>query len=77
MARGKYFTLEVPVNPQNDRVYGKGKKSDIPDKNLLCSTKKMSKKVMVSTAILLYCVIKPFFVDDNGIEVNKKAIVDI
>ena len=32
---------------------------------------------MVSTAILLYCVIKPFFVDNNGIEVNKKAIVDI
>ena len=44
-------TLEAPVNLQNDRVYGKEKKSDILDENLLNSTNKMSKKVMVSTAI--------------------------
>ena len=35
---GKDFTLEVTVNLQNDRVYAKGKKTDIPDENVLSST---------------------------------------
>ena len=30
---GKDFTFDVPDNLQNDRVYGKGKKSDVPDEN--------------------------------------------
>ena len=47
----KDFTLEVPVNLQNNRVYGKGKKPDILNENLLSSTKKMSKQVMISAAI--------------------------
>ena len=34
----KDFTLEVPVNLQNDCVYSKGKKSDITGENLLSST---------------------------------------
>ena len=66
------FTLEVPVNLQNDHVYAKGKKSDIPDESLLSSTNKMSRKVMVSAAILWYGVTKPFFVNKNGIKVNKE-----
>ena len=48
------LTREVPVNLWNDLVYGKGKKSDIPDENLLSSTNKMSKKVMVSAMISWY-----------------------
>ena len=56
----KDFALEVLVNLLNDRVYGKGKKSDITDENLLISTNKMSKKVMVSAAISWYDVAKPF-----------------
>ena len=47
----KDFTLEVPANLQNDRVYGKEKKSDISDKNLLSSTNKMPKIFMESAAI--------------------------
>ena len=31
----KDFTLDVPVNLQNDRVYGKEKEYDVPDENLL------------------------------------------
>ena len=31
----KYFTLDVPVNLQNDRAYGKGKNSDVPDEILV------------------------------------------
>ena len=68
----KDFTLEVPVNLQNNCVYGKRKISDIPDENLLCSTNKMSKKVIVSVAIFRYGVTKPFFVNNNGIKVNKE-----
>ena len=49
-----YLTCEVPVNLQNDRMYGKGKKSGIPDENLLSLTNKMSKKVMVSASISWY-----------------------
>ena len=48
----KDFTLEVPVNLQNDHIYGEGKKSHISDENLLSWMSKMSKKVMVSAAIL-------------------------
>ena len=68
----KDFTLDVPVNLQNDRVYGKGKKSDVPDENLFASTNKMSRKVMVSAAISWYGATKPFFVNENGIKVNKE-----
>ena len=67
----KDFTLDVPVNLRNDWVYGKGKKSDVPDENLFASMK-MSRKVMVSTAISWYSTTKPFFVNENGIKVNKE-----
>ena len=69
----KYFTLEVPVNLQNDRLYDKGKKSNIPDEHLLSSTNKMSKQVMLSAAISWYGVTKIFFVNNNGIKVNKES----
>ena len=68
----KDFILDVPVNLLNDCVYGKGKKSDIPDEYLLSSTNKMSKKVIVSAVISWYGVTKPFFVNNNGIKVNKE-----
>ena len=68
----KDFTPEVPVNLQNDCVYGKGKKSEIPDENLLSLTNKMSKKFILSTAILWYGVTKPFLVNNNDIKVNKR-----
>ena len=35
----KDFPLHVPVNTQNDRVYHRGKKSEVPDSNLLKETK--------------------------------------
>ena len=57
----KDFTLAVPVNFHNDRVYDEGKKSDMPDKNLLSSTNKTFKKVMVSTAVSWYGATKLFF----------------
>ena len=68
----KDFTLDVPVNLKNDRGYGKGKKSDVPDENLFASTNKMSRKVMLSAAISWYGATKPFFVNEYGIKVNKE-----
>ena len=50
----------------------KEKKSDDPDENLLASTNKMSRKVMVSAAISWYGATKPFFVNENGIKVNTE-----
>ena len=73
----KDFTLEVPVNLQNDRVYGKGKKSDILDKNLLSSTNKTSKKVVVFAAISWYDVTKPFLYVTMVTKLTKKIIANI
>ena len=58
---GKGFNIEAPVNLQNNRVYDKRKKSDIPDENLLSLIKNMATKVMVFTEISWYGVTKPFF----------------
>ena len=68
----KDFTIDVPANLQNDRVHRKGKKSDVPDENLIQSTNKMSRKVMLSAAISWYGATKPVFVNENGIKVNKE-----
>ena len=67
----KDFILDNPVNLQNDRVYGKVKKSDVPDENLFASTNKVSRKVIVSAAISCYGATKPLFVNENGIKVNR------
>ena len=66
----KDFPLDVPVNTQNDRVYYKGKKSDVPSKNLDKATKRMSRKVMVSAGLCYHGATKPFFVNDKGLKVN-------
>ena len=66
----KDFPLEVPLNRQNNRVYYKGLKRDIPAKNLFFQTKKMCKKVMVSAALTWQGATKPFFVNKKGIKVN-------
>ena len=73
----KDFILEILVNLQNDGVYGKEKETDIPDENLLSSTKKMSKKFTVSTSISWHGLIKPFFVSKMVSKLTKKTIADI
>ena len=50
----------------------KEKKSDVPNENLFVSVNKMSRKVLVSTAISWYGATKPFFVNENGTKVNKE-----
>ncbi len=48
----KLFTLETPLNPQNDRVYAKEqKKKDVPEERLIRERSHFSKKVMVSVGV--------------------------
>ena len=67
----KDFTLDIPY--KMTRYMGKGKKSDVPDENLFFSTNKISRKVMISAAISWYGTIKPFFVNESGLKVNKEG----
>ena len=68
----KDFTLEVPLNHQNSRVYGKNQKGGISDDRLFHNTNRQSKKVMVSAYITWYSATKPFFVNNKGLKVNAK-----
>ena len=65
----KYFTLGVTVNLQDDD--GEEKKSDIFHENQFSLTKRMFQKVIVSAAISWYGVTKPFFINKNGVKINR------
>jgi len=69
----KDFTLEVPTNAQNNRVYGKGGKKDVPDDNLFHHMNRQSKKVMVSACLSWNGATKPFFVNSGGVKVNANS----
>ena len=58
----KDLTLEVPTNIQNNRVYFKGKKDQVPDENLFLQKNKQPIKVMVSACLTWNRATKPFFV---------------
>ena len=45
------FRLQIAINSQNDRVYFKGQKEDIPDKILSDKSTRESAKVMVSAPL--------------------------
>ena len=69
----KDFTLEVPTNIQNNRVYLQGKKDQVPDENLFHQKNKQSIKVMVSASLTWNGVTKPFFVNGCGVKMNAKT----
>ena len=66
------FPLQIPTNTQNNRVYYKGQKKDVPDKNLTHQTNRQSIKVMVSAALTWHGVTKPLFVNKKGLKVNAE-----
>lgn len=66
------FPLQVPTNVQNNRVYYKGQKQDVPDENVYHQSNRQSVKVMVSAALTWHGVTKPIFVGKKGIKVNAK-----
>ena len=47
----KNFSLQVPTNRQNNRVYFNGPKKDVQPERLYSEGNKFSKKVMVSAVI--------------------------
>ena len=61
----KDFPLNTPMNRQNDRVYFKGEKSNIPPENLYAERKGRCQKVMVSAAVTWFGATEPFFVNDR------------
>ena len=64
----KKFTLEVPVNVQNNRVYFEGKKNQIPEQNLSASI-----KVMVLACLTWKGETKPLFVNGSGVKENAQT----
>ena len=66
----KDFTFQVPTNSQNNRVYRRGNKSNVPEENLFHPTKKLCKKLMVSACVSWYGATQPFFVNEKGLKVN-------
>ena len=68
----KDFTLEVPTNIQNNRVYFEGKKDQVPHENLFHQKNKQSIKVTVSACLTWNGATKPFFVNGSWVKMNPK-----
>ena len=64
------FPLQIPTNRQNNRVYFRGKKADVPIENLCHESNSQCIKVMVSAALTWHGVTKPFFVNAKGVKVD-------
>ena len=69
----KDFTLEVPTNTQNNRVYFKRKKDQVPDENLFHQTNKQSINMMASACLTWNGATKPFFVNGCAVKVNGQT----
>ena len=70
----KDFSLQVPTNRQNNRVYFNGPKKEVQSECLCSEENKFSKKVMVSTVIPWKGVSQPFFIGGNGIK-NERSLL--
>ena len=66
----KDFTLQVPSNRQNNRLFTKGKKSEVAANRLYHPQNKQSVKLMVSAGVSWNGVTKPFFIDPQKSKVN-------
>jgi transposase len=66
----KDFTLQVPTNRQNNRIYISGTKKQVDKRRLFRPANKQSLKVMVSCVISYNGVSKPFFMDPQRTKVT-------
>ena len=66
----KDFSLQVPTNRQNNRLYFNGPKKDVRPERLHSEGNKFLIKVMVSAMITWKGVSQPFFIGGNGIIMN-------
>ena len=71
------FPLQIPMNSQNNCVYFKGQKKDVPNKNLSHETNSQSVKVMVSAILTRFGVTRPLFVHKNDLKPMLKITVNI
>ena len=69
----KVFSLQVPTNHQNNRVYFNGPKKDVQPEHLYSEGNKFLKKVIVSIVITRRGVSQPFFIGGNGIKMNRAS----
>ena len=69
----KNFTLDVPVNSQNDQVYGKGKKNLMFQmRACLCPRIRCREKLWFLLQSFGTVPQTTFFVNENGNKVNKE-----
>jgi len=70
------FTVECPVNSQNDHVYCNKKKKQIPAERLLHTRSTFSKSLMVSVAVsYLWC--RDLILIESGVKVNGQYYRDV
>ena len=72
----KDFSLQVPTNRQNNRVYFNGPKKDVQPERLYSEENRFSKRVMVSAVITWKAVSQPFSIGGNGIKVNGSSYLN-
>ena len=68
----KDFTIQVPSNRQNNRIFIRGRKSDVNPIRLYHPANKFTEKLMVSCLISWNGISKPFFVDPAKMKVDGK-----
>ena len=66
----KDFTIEVPSNRQNNRIYIRGKKAEVHQSRLYHQANRQSVKLMVSCCLSYKGVTKPFFLDPRRAKVT-------
>ena len=71
----KDFPIQVPSNRQNNRIFIRGRKSDVQPARLYHPANKFTEKIMVSCLISWNGVSKPFFVDPSKTKVDAKYFV--
>ena len=67
----KDFTLQVPNNRQNNRLFTKGKKSDVSSNRLYHPKNRQSLKLMVSAGVSWNGVTKPLFINPQVSKVDS------
>ena len=68
----KDFTIQLPRNRQNDRLYTAGLKRDVNPDRLFHKSNKFSEKLMVSCVVSYNGISNPFFVNPQAIKVNSE-----
>jgi len=72
----KDFSLQLPINSQNDRLNTTGLKRDIHPDRLFHKSNRFSKKLTVSCVISYQGISRPFFINPQLAKVNSEFYVN-